>query len=58
MFKTGLILPHDSFGTHLDSQRRTIDEELEERNFAKAGEILGEVWSELLLDGHPVVRGT
>ena len=51
----GLILPHDSCGTHLDSQRKTIDVDLEKANFKKAGEILAEVWSELVIDGHPVV---
>ena len=34
---TGLVLPHDTCGTHLDSQRRTIDSELEKRNFKAAG---------------------
>lgn len=51
----GLILPHDTCGTHLDSRQRTIDTELEKANFKKAGEILSEVWSNLVLDGHPVV---
>ena len=57
LFRTysGLILPHDTFGTHLNSQRETIDLDLEQKNFGKAGEILGEVWSELVLDGHPVI---
>ena len=51
----GLVLPHDTFGTHLDSQRRTIDVELEKKNFGKPGEVLQDVWSELHLDGHPIV---
>ena len=51
----GLVLPHESCGTHLDSRQRTIDVELEKLNFKKAGEILGEIWSNLQLDGFPVV---
>ena len=50
----GLVIPHDSCGTHLDSQQRTIDDKLEGANFRKAGEIL-EVWSNVVIDGHPVV---
>lgn len=42
---SGLIIPHDRFGSHLDEQRRTIDEELEKENFAFAGETLAEIWS-------------
>ncbi|KZR97817.1 Uncharacterized protein APZ42_007100, partial [Daphnia magna] len=34
---SGLILPHDHFGTHLDNSGRTIDDELEEKNFEHAG---------------------
>ena len=36
----GVILPHDTFGSHLDSSGRTIDKELEKRNFEKAGSVL------------------
>ncbi|KAI9555887.1 hypothetical protein GHT06_018404 [Daphnia sinensis] len=36
----GLILPHDHFGRHLDGQGRTIDTELEKRNFQFAGRML------------------
>ena len=42
---TGLILPYDSFGNHLDKKKgRTIDPVLEERNYQRAGKLLGEVW--------------
>ncbi|EFX78416.1 hypothetical protein DAPPUDRAFT_246118 [Daphnia pulex] len=34
---SGLILPYDHYGTHLDNQRRTMDLDLEKRNFAFAG---------------------
>lgn len=49
----GLIIPHDHFGSHLDSQLRTTDEELEKKNFRFAGETLAEVWGDLTIDGFP-----
>lgn len=52
---TGVVLPHDSFGTHLDSSGRTVDVSLEKDNFKKAGEILAEIWSAVCIDGHEVV---
>ena len=52
---SGVILPHDHFGTHLDNNNKTVDEELELRNFEYAADILGEIWSKLVIDGHPVV---
>ncbi len=52
---SGVILPHDHFGSHLDSQRRTIDEDLELQNFQYAAEVLADVWSPLIIDGHPNV---
>ena len=51
---SGLILPHESFGEHLDSNGKTIDDELEKKNFFKAAEILSEVWSSTVIDGHSV----
>lgn len=51
---SGLILRHDTFGTHLDSRGRTVDPELERKNFASAGEYLAQIWSELVIDNHPV----
>ena len=50
----GLLLPYDTFGNHLDSQGRTIEVELEKHNFKKTGEVLCEVWNELLIDKFPV----
>ena len=50
----GLILPHDSFGSHMDANGKTIDEDLEKRNFCKAAGILLEVWSNAVIGGHPV----
>lgn len=34
----GLTLSYDSFGNHLRSQRRTVDVDLEKKNFKRAGE--------------------
>ena len=48
--KAGVILPHDNFGNHLDSTGKTIDEELEMRNFKRAGEIFCEIWINLSID--------
>lgn len=52
---SGLILPHDSYGAHLDEHGRTKDHDLEKKNFQKAGEVLAEVWSNMVIDGHGVV---
>ena len=52
---SGIILPFDKFGSHLDSSNKTIDIELEMKNFTAAGEILASVWSESVIDGFPVV---
>ena len=48
----GVILPHDTFGTHLDSQGNTVDIELEKENLA-SGDILADVFKNLI-DGHEV----
>lgn len=53
--KSDVVLPHDTFGTHLDNSGKTIDAELEVKNFNKAGEILKEIWSDLTFDDYPVV---
>ena len=31
----GVVVPHDSFGSHLDAQGKTIDENLEKENFSR-----------------------
>ena len=51
---SGLILPHDHFGSHLDSSLKTKDIELEKANFQKAGEVLAEVWNATVIDGFDV----
>ena len=50
---TGVVLPHDTYGTHL-LNGKTIDDELEKENFKAAGETLSEIWNELEIDGHKV----
>ena len=50
----GIILPHDTYGTHLDSNGVTIDSDKEKANFKKAGETLAEIWSEMKIDEFPV----
>ena len=37
------------FGTHLDREK-TIDEELEKKNFKGAGEVLANLWGKLVLE--------
>lgn len=51
----GVILPHNHFGSHLDSQGRTVDTILEKKNFENAGKVLAEIWSGNLINGYPVV---
>lgn len=51
----GVLLPHDIYGNHLDSEGKTTDTELEKKNFQKAGESLAEIWGEMIIDGYPVV---
>ena len=50
---SGVVLPADTFGSHL-KDGRTIDEVMEERNFEAAGGVLAEIWSQLVIDDHPV----
>ncbi|CAG8734991.1 24591_t:CDS:2 [Dentiscutata erythropus] len=50
-----IILPLNTFGSHLDSQLRTVDEELEKCNFKAAGDVLTSVWEDTIIDGYPVL---
>ena len=52
---SGIILPFDTYGTHIDASNKTIDDELEVRNFKAAGNVLADIWSESVIDEHPVV---
>ena len=49
---SGLLLPYDKYGSHLNSQRKTTDLDLEKENFRFAGETLAEIWNKLTIDGH------
>ena len=51
----GITLPFDSFVSHLGVANKTLDINLEFRNFDAAGKILAEIWSESIIDNHPVV---
>ena len=50
----GVILQHDSYGNHLDANGKTVDLELEKQNFFKDAEVLSRIWSNTVIDGHPV----
>ena len=52
---SGVVLPHDHFGSHLNAQGQTVDEKLEEQNFAHAGKVLADIWSSTVIDGFPTV---
>ena len=42
-------------GNHLNNSNKTVDEDLEKENFKAAGEIQAKIWSESVIDDHPVV---
>ena len=50
----GIILPFDTFGNQLDASNKTIDSDLDIKNFEVAGKILAEIWPESIIDNHPV----
>ena len=52
---TGVLLNHDTHGSHLDSAGKTIDPVLEEKNFEAAGQTLCAIWNELEIDGFQTV---
>ena len=45
---------HDAYGLHLDANGKTVDSDLEKENFFKASEILAEIWSNTVIDGHAI----
>ena len=47
----GVVLPHNTYGTHLDERNETVDKELELKIFSKAAEI----WSMTVIDGYDTV---
>ena len=52
---SGVILPFDTYGSHLNSSNVTVDENLERRNFKAAGEVLPSIWLDSVIDGHPAM---
>lgn len=51
---SGVILEHNHYGSHLDSYKKTIDYDLELRNFKYAGNVLADIWNDVIIDNHPV----
>ncbi|GBN16417.1 hypothetical protein AVEN_256447-1 [Araneus ventricosus] len=51
---SGLILSYDHYGSYLDENGRTIDEDMEKNNFAYAGKTLSEIWISISMDSYPV----
>ena len=51
---SGVVIPHDSHGMHLDSAGNTTDIELEKKNFKTGGLGLCDVWSEVMINGYKV----
>ena len=50
---TGVVLPADTFGTHLNNNE-TIDDALELQNFEYAGEVLADIWGAMEIYCHQV----
>ena len=55
---TGLILPHDNYGSHLNERGITIDADLEKNNFEFVGVTLAEILSQIIVDKFPTVADT
>ena len=51
---TGIILQHDSCDNHLNESGKIVDLELEKQNFFKAAKVLSDIWSRMVIDGHPI----
>ena len=52
---SGVVLPHDKFGSHLNVKRETIDKELGKKKNGYAGEIPAKFWSSMIICSHPVL---
>ena len=52
---TEIILPLETLGSYLDSNKKTVDEELENKNLQEAGKTLSEVWKNVIIDGYPLI---
>ena len=47
-----IVLLHDSFGTHLDENRKIINDVKELKAFRKAGKMLSKIWSKMTIDDY------
>ena len=52
---TGVVLDHKHFGSHLSSSKLTLNLDLEKKNFQHAGERLGKLFEEMVLDKNKTV---
>lgn len=50
----GLVIPHDHFGSHLNRSGKTINDELEAKNFFFAQEVVADRFSSITITGHEV----
>ena len=50
----GLVLDHEHFGSHIGANGKITDEELEKQNFFHAMTVLASIWSNTVIDNHPV----
>ena len=51
----GVVLPHENFGSRLNSQGNTIDVELEKKDIFHASQVLADIWSHTVIDGYQVL---
>ena len=52
---SGVILPYEHYGNHLDNSKRTTDKQLELKNFGKAATVLKNLWNGMEVDGYKVI---
>jgi len=52
---TGLVLPHNHFGTHLNISGLTVDADQEKLNFKKIGDVLADIWNMNMIDRQQIV---
>lgn len=55
---TGFILEQDSLSSHLSSRNETVAQNLEKRNFERAGSVLADVWKTVTIDSRPEIAST
>ena len=51
---TGLVLPAETFGIHLQNGK-TVDDEMKEKNFEGAGKVLADIQNNMEIYEHKVV---